>query len=394
MGGMARREWRGSVYLPAGRTHLHVSIRVNGRWRSQVTPYPDTLEGRKQAERMLVAMRTRLQAEESAAGPGDGPLTVERWSEQWLETRRDRYDGIHLRVHILPVVGHRLLRELEPRHLLDLVQTWISAGAPPRTIRNRYSTIRALCRDAAVRGLIPATPAILTSPAHLPAIEDADPEWRSGAILARSEWEALLAAEVEADQLVAWSILALAGLRHGELAALRWRHYDPDREPLGSLLVARSGGKARTKTGKARQVPVLPLLASRLASWRLRGWEAMHGRPPGPDDLLVPRPPWRGRPGLEKRRAQSSDLRRLHAWLEARGWRDRRTHDLRRTWVTLCQSDGADRDVLGWASHGRPADVMGAYTEMDWGRLCGEAGKLKVPGAARGAVVKLPRSGS
>ena len=387
---MARREWHGTVYLPAGRTLLHLRIRVAGRWRSQATPYTDTPEGHRSADRMLSALRTRLQAEEAAAGPAPGPLTVERWADTWLKTRRDRYDGIHLRVHVLPVVGHLLLRELEPRHLLDLVQAWIAAGAPPRTIRNRYSTIRALCRDAAVRGLIPQTPAILASPAHLPAIEDADPEWRSGAILSRAEWEALVMAEgVAPDQAAAWSILALAGLRHGELAALRWRHYDAGREPLGSLLVARSGGKARTKTGKSREVPVLPLLASRLASWRLRGWEAMHGRPPGPDDLLVPRPPWRGRPGLERRRVQSSDLRRLHSWLAARGWRDRRTHDLRRTWVTLCQTDGADHDVLGWASHGRPADVMGLYTEMDWSRLCGEVGKLKVPSVVRGKVVDL-----
>lgn len=388
---MARREWRGSVYLPAGRTVLWLRIRTGGRWRGVPTPYPPTPEGQADAERMLAAMRTRLQAEEAAAGPGaPGPLTVERWASTWLGDRRDPYyDRIHLRLHVLPAVGHLLLRDLEPRHLLDLVQGWMKAGAPPRTVRNRYSTIRAMCRDAAVRGLIPSTPAILAAPAHLPTVEDADPEWRSGAVLARAEWEALLAADVGADQLVAWSLLALAGLRHGELAALRWRHYDPDREPLGSLLVARSGGNARTKTGRPRVVPVLPLLAARLAEWRLHGWEAMHGRPPQPDDLLVPRAPWRGRPGLGLRRAKSSDLRRLHAWLASRGWRERRTHDLRRTWISLCLSDGADRETLHWASHGRPGDVLGLYTEIEWGRLCAEVGRLRVPRLAGGKVLAL-----
>ncbi|HWU90324.1 MAG TPA: hypothetical protein VN253_23830 [Kofleriaceae bacterium] len=30
----------------------------------------------------------------------------------------------------------------------------------------------------------------------------------------------------------------LAGVRTGEAAALRWRHYDPTKQPLGELLVA------------------------------------------------------------------------------------------------------------------------------------------------------------
>lgn len=389
---MARTEWRGSVYLPAGRTRLHLSIRVGGRWRSQATPYPDTEEGRTLAGRMLAAMRTRLQAEAAAAGGDGAALTVERWATTWLSTRREpTYDRIHLDHHILPEVGHLLLRDLEPRHLLDLVDAWRQAGAASRTIRNRYATIHSLCRDAAVRGLIPATPAILSRPAHLPAIEDPDPEWRAGAVLARAEWERLLVAEVEPDSLVAWSLLGLAGLRHGELAALRWRHYDPDRAPLGSILVARSNANARTKSGKPRQVPVLPLLAARLAAWRLRGWAAQHGRAPLPDDLLLPQPPWRGRAGLEKRRTKGMDLRRLHRHLRALGLRPRRVHDLRRTWISLCQSDGADRDVLGWASHGRPGDVMGSYTEIEWERLCAEVGKLRAP-RGRGSVVRLRKT--
>jgi len=389
MGPGVRLDWRGSVYLPRGRTRLHLRIRAAGRWRSQVTPYPDTPDGRALAERMLAAMRTRLQAEE-AAGAVDAPLTVERWAQAWLMTRRDpTYDRIHLDLHILPAVGQAELRRLEPRHILDLVIRWQGEGAAARTIRNRYATIHALCRDAAVRGLIPTSPAILSRPAHLPAIEDRDPEWRTSAILSRRELEQLLAADVPPDSAVTWALLGLAGLRHGELSALRWRHYDPERRPLGSLLIARSNASPRTKTGRPRQVPVVPALAARLAAWRLRGWQHEHGRSPGPDDLLLPHPLTRGAVagGL---RSKGLDLRRLHAHLRALGLRPRRVHDLRRTWISLCQTDGADRDVLRWASHGRPGDVLGLYTEIEWGRLCGEVGKLRVA-ATRSSVARLPR---
>ncbi len=384
---MPRSEWRGSVYLPAGRTHLHLKIRVAGRWRAHRTPYPDTPEGHELAERMLAAMRSQLQAEE-AAGAVDAPLTVERWAATWLAGRRDpTYDRIHLDLHVLPAIGPMVLRRLEPRHLLELVDTWRQAGAAARTIRNRYATIHAMCRDAAIRGLIPHTPAILSRPAHLPAIEDVDPEWRSTAVLQRAELERLLGAPGPADSAVVWHLLGLAGLRHGELAALRWRHYDPEREPLGSLLIARSNRRGRTKTGQTRQVPVLPALAAVLAAWRLTGWERFLGRAPGPDDLLVPLRGLRG--AAEPRmRTKGHSLRRLHRALRDLKLRPRRTHDLRRTWISLCLSDGADRETLRWASHGRPGDVMGAYTELEWAKLCAEVGRLRVRGA-RAAVVPM-----
>jgi integrase len=387
---MPRAEWRGSVYLPADRRRLYLRVRVGGRWISRPTPYPDTPEGRALAERMLAAMRSQLQAEE-AAGAGDAPLTVERWAATWLETRRDpTFDRIHLDLHVLPAIGPMPLARLEPRHLLELVDGWRAAGAAARTIRNRYATIHAMCRDAAVRGLIPQSPAILSRPAHLPAIEDVDPEWRSSAVLSRTELERLLGASGPADSAVAWHVLGLAGLRHGELAALRWRHYDAERQPLGSLLVARSNARARTKTGKARQVPVLPALAAVLAAWRLTGWERFVGRAPGPDDLLIPLRGLRGAPE-PRMRTKGHTLRRLHRALAALELRPRRVHDLRRTWISLCLSDGADRETLRWASHGRPGDVMGAYTEIEWEKLCGEVGKLKVRREPPARVVPLRR---
>jgi integrase len=72
-----------------------------------------------------------------------------------------------------------------------------------------------------------------------------------------------------------YAIKAIAGLRHGEAAGLRWRHYDPDLEPLGRLLVATSYDTGRTKTDVTRRVPVHPTLAKILAAWKLSHWERL-----------------------------------------------------------------------------------------------------------------------
>ena len=88
-----------------------------------------------------------------------------------------------------------------------------------------------------------------------------------------------------------YALEGIAGLRLGEAAGLRFRHYDPSLKPLGRLLIATSYDKGRTKTKQPRRMPVHPTLAAILAEWRLSGWPAMMGRQPTPDDLIVPRPP-------------------------------------------------------------------------------------------------------
>ena len=299
-----------------------------------------------------------------------------------------------------------LLAEVEPRHILAMARGWKGA---PRSVRNRYSTVRGLFRDAAVEGLRRDTPCILAGGVHLPVVEDADSEWRSGAVFTRREVERLLAThdEIEADSTVLYTLLALGALRHGEAAALRWRHYDPGTEPLGRLVVANSNRRRRTKAGRTRWMPVHPALAAVLAAWRLSGWAKLVGRPPTDEDLVLPLPA----AGLRKHSVPAGEDTRMrtrqHTWkrmdrhLDELGFRHRRVHDLRRTFLTLAEAAGADRAVLGWGTHGRPGDVLGAYTEPDWKRLCGEVARLEVAtkrgptvvamGTPEGAPVAQPR---
>jgi integrase len=85
-----------------------------------------------------------------------------------------------------------------------------------------------------------------------------------------------------------YALIGLAGLPHGEIAGLHWRNYDPTREPLGKLVIARRDDNATTKSKRRAEVPVHPILAKQLEAWRGKGCAEILKRAPEPDDLLVP----------------------------------------------------------------------------------------------------------
>jgi hypothetical protein len=68
----------------------------------------------------------------------------------------------------------------------------------------------------------------------------------------------------------------------------------------------------------------------------------------------------------------------LHADLKLLGLRARRGHDLRRTFITLAQVDGARKEVLEAISHGPRGDIVSVYTTFPWPVLCEAIGRLKI----------------
>ena len=60
-------------------------------------------------------------------------------------------------------------------------------------------------------------------------------------MFASDEVETIISdARIPADRQMVYALELLAGVRPGEAAALRWRHYDPTVTPLGKILVAKS----------------------------------------------------------------------------------------------------------------------------------------------------------
>ena len=80
----------------------------------------------------------------------------------------------------------------------------------------------------------------------------------------------------------------------------------------------------------------------------------------------------------ESQAASLLDLGQLKFRIENGEDNNRRGHDLRRTFITLAQVDGARRDILETVSHGPRGDIMNIFTTLPWQALCGEVSKLKI----------------
>jgi integrase len=344
-----------------------------GKWTGAPTPFAPGQE--EQAARYLKRLQARMGATREFAAtnhlaPGTR-LTVAEYTKSWLAKREALHHASHkdescrLKKHMLPRLGQMWLDEVRPRHVRDFVLDLRGGPLAPRTIHHVYQTTALLFRTAVVDELIDNTPCVLAR-GVLPKKADKDPAWRAGAIYTRDEVERLISdPRIPEDRRVLYALKGTAGLRHGEAAGLRWRQYDDLAEPLGAINLA------KTKTGVPRRVPVHPTLARILEEWKRAGWERTYGRLPTPDDLVIPTR------NLTERTAQETP-KQLHEDLDKLGLRRRRGHDLRRTFITLAQVDGARRDLLESVSHGPRGDIVSIYTTFPWPVLCEEVAKLKI----------------
>jgi integrase len=292
VGAPGRQVTWASVYQRGDRWWYRIKDET-GRWISKAAP--SEVDDKRKAQRYATAAQKALDKRKEADAGTTGPHTVRSFSRVWLKERREGgvrsvdKEESRIRHHLLPRIGSKRLDEVRPRDIRDLVRALRAGGElAPRTIHNVYGDAHAMFRDAVVEELIESSPCVLPR-GELPPKVDKDPEWRAAATYSLSEVERLISdPEIPVERRVMYAIKAIAGLRHGEAAGLRWRHYDPDLEPLGRLLVATSYDTGRTKTDVTRRVPVHPTLAKILAAWKLSHWERVYGRAPGADDLIVP----------------------------------------------------------------------------------------------------------
>jgi integrase len=374
---------------------------AEGKWRDRSSGCAVGQEAMAQAMYEELVRRFAPAAAESTPALV-GPLTVRGYAVTWLRERREqgidwKVDASRLKLHVLPFIGDMALAEVRTRHLIAMFHTLRTdreRDLAPRTVHHVYATVGALFRDARLAGHIEQTPADLDE-RQLGPVKDRDPEWRATAVLARDEVEQIISdPRIPPDRQMVYGLELLAGVRPGEAAALRFRHYDPTIRPLGRLLVARSYNTRRnaekgTKTDVTKHVPVHPVLAAMLGEWKLGGWAAMMGRAPGPDDLIVPLPPEhaarrRTRGGEAFRPNVYSGKRWTEDDLPALGWRHRRHYDMRATFITLAIADGADPEILETrVTHTkRSQSAFDGYHRPDlgpvWERTCSEVAKLRI----------------
>jgi integrase len=122
-----------------------------------------------------------------------------------------------LDTYLLPVLGGRKLNTVTTADLQELVDRWQAEGPSASTIRNSIKPLQAIYRRARSREGLPVNP---THDLELPA-----PAPKEVEIIAPEIAAQMLEAAPPQDRAL-WATALYAGLRYGELRALRWGAVD------------------------------------------------------------------------------------------------------------------------------------------------------------------------
>lgn len=379
----------GSVYARKDSAHLWWSYRdAHGKRIARASPFkvgqePKAKAALRQIEQAIAGMT------EAAAPQGSG-MTVAQYAERWLTERKARgvrdiaTERSRIRLHVLPQIGALALGTVKPVMIKAMVATWRQALAP-RTVRNVFTLVRGIFADALDEELVDKDPTAIHAK-YLGEAGDADPEWRATAIYSREEVDMLMTdPRIPVDRRVLYAVTYLGGLRLGEAAGLRWRHLQAA-APLDRLLIALSYD-GRTKTDQPRAVPVHPVLARVLQLWRSQIYAEVIGHEPEADDLVIPSAESLGGNGSHKHRAAGTMRtknqvgKRFTRDLAVLELRHRRFHDLRRTFISLAQADGANPGHLESVTH-TPASrkAFDLYTSIPWSSKCAAVAALRIAG--------------
>lgn len=168
-----------------------------------------------------------------------------------------------LRLRVLPDFGAARLREIRAPDLQRMVDEQVTQGVTPPVLKTGITALQAIYRRAVSRGLVATNPA---TGLELPAIRS---EVRD--IVSPAEAEQLLAALAVEDRPL-WATAFYAGLRRGELEALRWE----DVNLASGVIHIRRGwdaeaGEVEPKSRKGRRaVPIPAVLRDFLVEHKMR----------------------------------------------------------------------------------------------------------------------------
>ncbi len=250
--------WEASVYLRREKRKVRktfATLSEAKRWRR---------DAGAAAEHGALRAPTRLTLDNAAelwlAGASSGAIR-NRSGDAYKPSVIRGYEAA-LRLHVLPDLGGHRLADIARRDVQALAGRLQAAGLSPSAVRNALMPLRALYAHHGDE--CPVNP---TTGVKLPAVRGsrdriADP----------SEAQALLAALEPRDRVI-YATAMYAGLRLGELRALRWTDVDL---AGGIIRVQRSWDpvagaiEPKSRAGR-RKVPVVPVLRDLLTEHRMDG---------------------------------------------------------------------------------------------------------------------------
>jgi integrase len=186
-------------------------------------------------------------------------ITLEEYLYRWLngpvKTKNLKpvtFEGYEqqIRVHIISSLGHVKLAKLSPELVQDFYDSKVAAGLKPSSVRIIHAVLHNALEHAHKRRLVPENVASKTDPPKVrpPEIHPLDAE----------QARALLVAARTVPLGSLYVVAVTAGLRIGELLALKWTDVDLEQGVMRvsrTLSRAKSGPRFTTpKNGKGRSI--------------------------------------------------------------------------------------------------------------------------------------------
>jgi integrase len=195
--------------------------------------------------------------------PKLGEVAPDFFARRKRTHRAGAEDGSRWKNHLAPHFAHLRPTEVDAGRIRAFIEAKLAEGVNPATIRIEVAILSALFTDLAERGIAAANPSRnlprsimrLMRPTHDP---------RTTPFIERLEDVRRIHLELPRPLDVAYAIGALAGLRTGEVFALKWAHVDL----AARRIHVRESVKGPLKDKDSRMVPILDPLRPILTAWR------------------------------------------------------------------------------------------------------------------------------
>jgi integrase len=251
------------LYVRDGR--FMAGFKVGGRWTMRTLGAETLTEARRERESLLARLREGRIAPPRAT-------TVRELFRDWqnsrtLSPRTCAHEEHVFRCHFSGLAERRA-QGVTTMEIARVLQGPAIPATPTGAGVHVLRLIRGMFAHAIRRGILTRSPADRLAPSELPRQRNA----RAVHLLDAPEIATLVAAGSTERWRVALGLAGLAGLRLGELRALRWRDIDLD---AGTLNASRSmlpdgSVKAPKTAAGTRTVPLVLPLRRLLVAWRLR----------------------------------------------------------------------------------------------------------------------------
>jgi integrase len=256
-GGKCACPWQATVYSKRDRKRIRKLFHGYGakdaakRWKRDAEGAVERGE-----LRAPTATTVREAAEAFMAGAKGGSIPTASGGQYKPATLRGYRVGLDKRV--LPALGHKRLSDVRRADVQELADRLMAEGLSASTVQNTLDPLRAIYRRAIRRD-----EGVTINPTK--GLELRRPNGKRDRIASPAEAAALIATVPESERAL-WACAFYAGLRRGELRALRWSHVDLEARVIH---VSRGWdaieGEQDTKSAAGkRRVPILDLLAAEL----------------------------------------------------------------------------------------------------------------------------------